>query len=172
MSKHSKGAPRVENDFYPTPYAAALPLLRVLPPRTEFVEPCAGDGALVGHLERHGHTCLDAFDIAPRSFLIDEANALSRVPYEDAPVITNPPFDWKLLQPLLDHWISYTRAWLLLPADMLPNLRFAPYSVYIRHIAPIGRVSWQDNGKAGFDDFSWFYFDLTPQDFIVERKRK
>src|SRR3954453_18099080 len=52
MGKRSKFERR-EADFYPTPQAAAVPLfpyLRRSGVRT-FAEPCAGDGALVRHLE-------------------------------------------------------------------------------------------------------------------------
>jgi hypothetical protein len=45
---------RVPRDFYPTPYEAVLPLLAHLP-RCTFNEPCAGNGALIRHLQQHGH---------------------------------------------------------------------------------------------------------------------
>jgi hypothetical protein len=60
---------RRERDFYPTPYEAVLPLLPHLPERVRFIEPCAGDGRLVRHLERHGHHCIDAFDLEPQDSL-------------------------------------------------------------------------------------------------------
>ena len=55
---------RREADFYPTPRAAVLPLIPYLRAgiRT-FAEPCAGDGALVRHLETFGLRCVYAGDI-------------------------------------------------------------------------------------------------------------
>ena len=55
--------PRRERDDYPTPWPAVVPLLRLLEPGTKFVEPCAGAGDLVGHLERAGHVCVAASDL-------------------------------------------------------------------------------------------------------------
>ena len=56
---------RREADFYPTPRAAVVPLvphLRRGGIRT-FAEPCAGDGALVRHLESFGLRCVYSGDI-------------------------------------------------------------------------------------------------------------
>ena len=62
---------RVERDFYPTPYAAVLPLLPHLPEAVRFHEPCAGDGDLVMHLEDNGHVCAQRGDISTGHPLID-----------------------------------------------------------------------------------------------------
>ena len=45
---------RRPQDTYPTPAAAIEPLLPYLRPETHFIEPCAGDGYLVGHLSAPG----------------------------------------------------------------------------------------------------------------------
>jgi hypothetical protein len=42
---------RREADFYPTPRVAVVPLIPHLRCIKTFAEPCAGDGALVRHLE-------------------------------------------------------------------------------------------------------------------------
>ena len=54
MEKRSSPERRPQ-DTYPTPAAALEPLLLYLRPETHFIEPCAGDGCLVGHLKRAGH---------------------------------------------------------------------------------------------------------------------
>ena len=54
---------RAPRDFYPTPREAVLPLLPHLGQRTLFSEPCAGDGALVDHLQAAGHLCIFESDI-------------------------------------------------------------------------------------------------------------
>lgn len=53
---------RNPRDYYQTPYEAVIPLLpHLVAPHSargyvaNFVEPCAGDGRLVRHLEKHGH---------------------------------------------------------------------------------------------------------------------
>ena len=45
---------RKPRDFYPTPIEAVYPLLPHLPDGFSFAEPCAGDGALIEHLETKG----------------------------------------------------------------------------------------------------------------------
>ena len=54
---------RRKADFYPTPRAAVLPLIPYLRGVCKFAEPCAGDGALVRHLEGFGLRCVYAGDI-------------------------------------------------------------------------------------------------------------
>ena len=50
MSKRAGQFERRPNDYYPTPESAVGPLLPHLAPATRFIEPCAGDGALIDHL--------------------------------------------------------------------------------------------------------------------------
>ena len=57
---------RIPRDFYPTPRAAVLPLVKHLPKHFVFTEPCAGDGRLIDHLQNAGGFCVDAYDIEPR----------------------------------------------------------------------------------------------------------
>ena len=45
---------RIPRDFYPTPLKAVPPLIPYLQGIRSFAEPCAGDGALVRHLESSG----------------------------------------------------------------------------------------------------------------------
>lgn len=94
---------RVPRDFYPTPAEAVPPLLAHLSPGTKFIEPCAGDGALVDHLTAHGHRCLQASDIDPRRAGIAQVDALDLAWGPEA-FITNPPWDRKVLHPLIIHF--------------------------------------------------------------------
>ena len=48
---------RRAGDAYPTPIEAVLPLIPHLRGVRNFAEPCAGDGALVRHLESFGLCC-------------------------------------------------------------------------------------------------------------------
>ena len=54
---------RRDKDKYYTPRAAVEPLLPHLKPNSTFFEPCAGNGALIEHLEGAGHTCKYACDV-------------------------------------------------------------------------------------------------------------
>ncbi len=58
---------RREADFYPTPRAAVVPLIPYLRGIRSFAEPCAGDGALVRHLESFGLRCVYSRRHSPRS---------------------------------------------------------------------------------------------------------
>src|SRR6476620_7032842 len=68
---------RNPRDFYPTPQEAVLPLLPYLPPRTRFVEPCAGAGDLIDHLKAAGHVCVAAYDIEPQRDDIERRDAMT-----------------------------------------------------------------------------------------------
>lgn len=157
-------------NFHPTPSAAATPLVRILPPFTEYDEPCAGDGELIGHLSRGGHRCIVASDIVPRARGI-RLQPADQVP-RDRMVITNPPFAWSLLQPLLDYWVGHIELWLLLPWDMPCNVRMQPYAVHIDRMLPLGRVSWLRNGQGGYENYGWFHFATEPQGLVLKRESK
>lgn len=89
---------RAENDWYRTPEWVIERFLAAWAPAIDppgaVLEPCAGDGALLGPLRRHfPDATLDAFDIAPRHpavrekpFHVDTDKTLYDV------VLTNPPF--------------------------------------------------------------------------------
>ena len=57
---------RKPRDFYPTPMEAVEPLLPHLSEGFKFAEPCAGNGALIEHLETKG-VCMWASDIEPQA---------------------------------------------------------------------------------------------------------
>jgi len=65
---------RIPRDFYPTPYAAVLPLITSLRGVRTFPAPCCGDGALVRYLKSFGVRCAHAGDIAA----VEDALALDR----------------------------------------------------------------------------------------------
>lgn len=151
---------RVERDFYPTPYAAVSPLLSHLAPRRLFVEPCAGDGALVRHLEGAGHACVAALDIEPIGPNIRCGDALSD-PLPVGPMfITNPPWDRKVLHPLIERLSAIAPTWLLFDADWMHTKQSAPYIPWLRKIVSVGRVKWiPDSKMTGKDNCAWYLFD-------------
>ena len=87
MEKRSSFERRPQ-DTYPTPAAALEPLLPYLRPETHFIEPCAGDGYLVGHLKRAGHVLVGAYGLP------HDARMKSYPEAEDDGVVfvTNPPW--------------------------------------------------------------------------------
>jgi hypothetical protein len=102
MGKRSSGTfERRKDDLYPTPRKLVLPLIHYLRQsgvRT-FIEPCAGDGALVRHLESFGLVCGYSGDISSGQ------DALARNSYGAADVIiTNPPHTRELMHPLIEHF--------------------------------------------------------------------
>ena len=122
---------RVERDFYPTPEAAVLPLLPHLPDRAPFDEPCAGEGDLIEALGRHGHECDYAWDIhPPERFLrkgVKPQNALELDFCGGDMFITNPPWDRKILHPLITHLSNIAPTWLLFDADWMHTKQAKAY---------------------------------------------
>lgn len=154
---------RRERDFYPTPVEAVLPLLPHLGPCVEFYEPCAGDGALVKHLQGFGHICTRATDIEPKADWIGKADAtvdhLSG--FGGGLFITNPPWDRKLLHPIIENLIQQGVAWLLFDADWMHTKQSAPYIGSVRSIVSVGRVKWiPDSKMTGKDNCCWYEFVL------------
>jgi hypothetical protein len=153
MGKRS-GFERIPNDAYTTPLAAVVPLVPHLRGIRTFCEPCAGDGALVRHLEAHGLRCVYAGDIADGG----DALAVERYP---APVITNPPWSRPLLHLLIEHFVQTAPcAWLLFDADWAHTRQSVPFLPRCSHILPIGRVKWIPNTRdTGKDNAAWYRFD-------------
>lgn len=149
---------RKPRDFYPTPVEAVLPLLPHLAPGTEFIEPCAGDGALVGHLERHGHRCIWESDIAPQRVMW-EADAL-KLTFANGMIITNPPWARPILHPMISWFSSQRPTWLLFDADWIHTRQAAPFMPWLRKVVSVGRVKWiPDSKMTGKDNYAWHLFD-------------
>jgi hypothetical protein len=152
---------RLPRDFYPTPIEAVRPLVPFLLHEDDYVEPCAGDGALVNALRQLAPwmECLDAFDIEPMADGIAQRDALSSR-YDNALTITNPPWDRKILHPLIERLTENGgRAWLLFDAEWVHTRQSAPYIPRLRKIVSVGRVKWiPDSKMTGKDSCAWHYF--------------
>jgi len=170
-SNNIKVKPRQERDFYPTPEKAVVPVIPHLLSEGPkyFLEPCAGNGALIQHIESltdYEVICKKAYDIDPQpttySKSILQRNALSLTVNDVLGIdyiITNPPFQWDMLQPLLDHLPDLRPTWLLLPFGYACNKRMAPYMEKCKKLVPIGRVKWIEGSKqTSTDDFGWYLF--------------
>jgi len=149
--------------LWPTPRAAVEPLLPHLEPDSRFVEPCAGDGALVRHLQkaRGGWHCVAAWDIEPRGPGIERGDAMTMIPPEDAEYfITNPPWERDVLHPLIEHLSAQLPTWLLFDADWMHTRQSAPYMRWCHVIVSVGRVQWiPGSDNVGKDNSAWYLFD-------------
>lgn len=157
MGKRSDFA-RIPRDFYPTPREAVLPLLPHLPAVFSYVEPCAGDGALVNALP-FGR-CDWAGDIEPRADFIVQQDALETSDYTADLIITNPPWDRKILHPMIEHFTAYAPAWLLFDTDWMHTKQSAPFMPLLSKVVSVGRVKWiPDSKMTGKDNCAWHLFD-------------
>ncbi len=146
---------RRPGDFYPTPARAVPPLIPHLHRIRTFAEPCAGDGALLRHLESFGLRCVYQGDIAAGQ------DALAVDNYASADVIvTNPPWTRKLLHPLIEHFQRIAPTWLLLDMDWSGTKQARPYLRSCTDILPIGRLIWiPGTTMHGKDNACWYRFD-------------
>lgn len=172
MGKRTPHADRAErkaankHDLWPTPYHAILPLLPHLPAGTRFLEPCAGDGRLIGYLQEHGHVCEGAWDIAPQDQCIrqlDVTYLVTGLPYWSYAFITNPPWTRNLLHPLIMRLLTMHPTWLLFDADWKHTKQAEPYLPFCHKVVSAGRIKWlegteNDKGHSPMDNCAWYLF--------------
>ena len=156
MGKRSNYA-RFPRDFYDTPAKAVAPLLPHLTPCTRFIEPCAGAGYLVGHLESAGHVLVGAYDLP---------NDARSMRYEGigggAVFVTNPPWSRPVLHPIINNLSDQAPTWLLIDADWVHTKQAIPYLPRLQKIVSIGRVRWiPDSPDDGKDKACWHLFDRS-----------
>ena len=123
-------------------------------------EVCAGNGDLSMLLEPDCKVVWES-DLDPQNKHILQKNAvfLNSGDLQDCDVIiSNPPFSWPMLQPLLDHLPTLLPTWLLLPSDVAHNKRMGPYMKRCRSFVSVGRLYWVDNKVKGVDNYAWFEF--------------
>ena len=152
---------RRPRDFYPTPFAAVDPLIEHLPNKFTFSEPCAGDGQLCRHLEYFGGICTWASDIEPQLQGIarnDYTEIGAHEVLESKFIITTPPWDRKILHPMIEHFKSLKPTWLLFDADWMHTRQSREYMKYCSMIVSVGRIKWFGN-MTGKDNCAWYLFD-------------
>lgn len=162
MGKRSDFKPRPQDKYF-TPEAGVLPLLQFLEPNTWFIEPCAGDGRLIRHLEKYGHSCRWASDIEPENESIKQVNALELVkPVMIAcaeVIITNPPWSRPILHELIQYLPSLRPTWLLFDADWMHTRQASQLIKTCAKIVSIGRLKWiEDSPYVGKDNSCWYFF--------------
>lgn len=157
---------RNPRDYYPTPRAAVEVLKNFIHVGSTFYEPCAGDGRLIDHLESMRYVCSGKSDITPLREDIMKLDAidltLEHVESADF-IITNPPWDRKLLHPMVERFKSIRPTWLLFDADWPHTKQSSELMPFCRKIVPIGRVKWIEGSKqTGKDNACWYMFDSVP----------
>jgi len=162
---------RLPRDYYRTWDPRAVePLVPHLPKMGTFVEPCAGDGSLIKNiheLTKYGMCCTFASDIEPQEsvipeFVIAKLDALelkSKGPKLIKNIITNPPWDVKILHPMIEHFRKIAPTWLLFYADWMHTKRAIPYLTFCEKIVSIGRVKCIEHSKYGSkENAAWYLF--------------
>lgn len=151
-------------DKYLTPKKCLTPLLGWLPYGAKFYEPCAHDGNLVRHLldANMGFVCTGASDIAPADDSVQKKDALDLTPADlngaDF-IITNPPWDRKLLHPMISHFSALRPTWLLFDADWMHNVSAGELMAKCAQIVSVGRVKWVEGSKyTSKENCCWYQF--------------
>jgi hypothetical protein len=156
---------RKPRDYYITPIEAVEPLVEHLPKIFDFAEPCAGDGTLVNHIENliEGAVCTWASDIEPQNkrVLKNDYSQLTSCELEESEyIITNPPWDRKMLHPMIEHFAKQKPTWLLFDADWMHTKQSVDYVQYLHKIVSVGRIKWFGN-MTGKDNCAWYLFDYN-----------
>ena len=166
MSKRSYFK-RKASDLYRTPESPVLPLLPHIGDVRRYAEPCAANGQLVDWLAKYGKDAHYIGDKVVGRGDVVQCDALEWV-VKDRPlrpithIITNPPWDRKILHPMIEHFASMRPTWLLFDADWAHTKQSSEYMKYCQKIVSVGRVKWiPDSKMTGKDNCAWYLFDNT-----------
>lgn len=160
---------RLDRDYYVTPFEAVKPLFPFLPQRKfYFTEPCAGNGALVDHIETGSSgRCTFKSDLEPDAPGIMTKNALqldAADVYGTDMIITNPPWDrrpksGRLLHRMIETFTPLRPTWLLFDSDWMQTAQAGPYLKSLLAVVSIGRVKWfPDSKMTGKDNCQFHLF--------------
>ena len=137
------------------------------------MEPCAGDGRLISHISQLTSglgECIGAYDIEPRHDYVQKLDALTIESVsgsfsKDFFAITNPPWDRKILHPLIDNFLGICPTWLLFDADWMHTKQSATFMTYCKTVVSVGRVKWIEGSKSqGKDNCAWYLFDYSSEE--------
>lgn len=156
MGKRSSFA-RIERDAYQTidPRAVdkLIPHLRGV---KSFAEPCAGEGFLVGELQRHGFICAYEGDIT--TGLDALVHPFDEEAVFDA-IISNVPWKRDILHPMIQRFQAMAPTWLLFDADWAHTKQAAPFLDQCSHIISVGRLKWiPGSPHTSKDNCAWYRF--------------
>lgn len=167
MGRYSNYTVDRPKDFWPSVDPDIItPVFEMFIRGKRYAEPCWGDGALERLIGDRAF-CGWASDIRPNdSYTCDALDILREDLKGIDLIITNPPFSWPLLKPLLGHLPTLKPTWLLLPASQMHNKRMGPYIRNCKEIVSIGRLYWingpddtgPNRGTKGKEDYCWYLF--------------
>lgn len=164
---------RIDKDKYNTIDKRAVPPLLKHLDSQYYVELCAGKGCLIDQLSRYGMICAYACDIEPDGLGIEQRDALTvtNVRYQ---IITNPPWNRKVLHAMIEHFRKLgVDVWLLFDAGWAYSERAAPYMKYCHKIIALPRLRWfKDTKHDAMDDCAWYLFRPEQGDTIFVNERK
>lgn len=159
---------RLPRDYYRTIDPRAVQALKpFIEAGQTFVEPCAGDGILTDQLvEVLKLKCVGEFDLEPDNDRVIQKDALtlSLNDVSDADLlVSNPPWDRKLLHPMIERFATLKPTWLLFDANWVWTKQSSNYiKSYCTDIVAIGRLKWiPGTTMSGKDDNCWFRFDVN-----------
>ena len=113
-------------------------------------------------MNSHGGICTWASDIEPQADFVLKADALEIKPEPAQFIITNPPWNRKILHPMIEHFSSLAPTWLLFDADWMHTKQSAQYLTKLKKVVSIGRVKWiEGSSSVGKDNCCWYLFDNT-----------
>lgn len=164
MGKRSAFKRRPNDGYLTFDQRAYPPLIRHLPRRVRFWEPCAGRGDLALSLIARGHDCVVATDICPQDEWIFRSDALGATVEEiratgAQKIITNPPWTRELLHPMIELFSDALPTWLLFDADWVHTHQAVPYLPRLRKVVSVGRLRWVEGSKdRGKDNCAWHLF--------------
>ena len=164
---------RVPRDFYPTPLAAVIPLIKNIE-KVDYYEPCVGKLDLVKHLAESNIECLGFSDIHNQYDDVAAYAELDATTYQynlpkKAVFITNPPWDRVILHRIIENLSNQAPTWLLFDSDWLFTKQATPFLPRLRKIIVIGRVKWIPDSKfTGKDNCCWYLFDKPSNNNTIE----
>jgi hypothetical protein len=143
---------RTRHDDYPTPPEALEPLIPFLDSEQMIIEPCPGEGILVGHLRRAGYAVKAATgDARSLRYLLSPNRTI---------FVTNPPWTLEILNPIIMNLSDQAPTWLLLAADWMHLKAAIPFKSRMHSIVSVGRVQWFPNSRySSLDNAAWYRFD-------------
>lgn len=149
-------------DDYATPFEAVpvlVPYLKRDNIKT-YVEPCAGAGDLVSHLNQFGFHCHFQGDLRYGFDALQMTREWLDHLGTDA-LVTNPPWTRALLHPLIDHFAKLRPTWLLFDADWCFTRQSSPLMPLCSDIVSVGRLKWmRDSPHVGKDNAAWYRFHI------------
>ncbi len=176
MGRRSNFKNKQPRDYWPTVDPAAVTTLIPFIKGKTFAEPCVGNGDLVDLLFVDAK-CNWESDIEPqkKGVIQKDATDLTAEDLVDCDyIITNPPFSFEMLQPLLDYLPTLKPTWLLLNATFMQNKRSQPYIKKCSDIVSVGRLFWvteggdpKQRGIKGKEDYCWYLFHNKEQPHTV-----